>query len=597
MSLPALAIRRAIDAYRVRCWLTGPRCRCGCLCRIPWDLIRSIGGYEAFKSHGFPSCLVYHDLEYQFPHTIPMDLPAFRNLLIQKQYYFRRHVNTIRTVVEAWGDEYTAMLLGMERIASGYRKVKGWTLYMSYTLNESFPKTAAVLSKWFQGIAPQYAWVYVYSNYKTLYNPALRTLLANPQNKKVSMATAAVYADLNTPTIRVVRTGKFSQEITRYYWQQTIFWCHHVRAKVRAWRTSFSLRTRLAFAPTEPIERLLVRNPSKVPHAAYNFSTAIHRQPDEFLKLTMSYKKSTQLFQERALQQWIVFLATSKTPNAARALRKIWRTCSRSNAKWYFAFLNILLDAPVSHNRLLVSVLHQSLKQPTQFSKEMAEFFWKTMRKGQSRPSVIAKLLYISNLRGAWQANGHHVFYELLWSPAVKANIRHPCVSKEIAQYLSTTMVLRLGDMTRRDTIQQILWESPAIQKTYQHLQSTYKERCARFWECAAARWKVKRLRQLQHNSKLLAMPAFRTLAIRSTYTWRKLQAMTCPICMEEKPGHMVPLHHEIRHGICKECRDTIVGTTNRCPLCRVSLSYKTSSEEVFYEDEWYDDDQMYHYD
>ncbi len=158
-------------------------------------------------------------------------------------------------------------------------------------------------------------------------------------------------------------------------------------------------------------------------------------------------------------------------------------------------------------------------------------------------------------------------------------------------------MVLRLADMQRRDIIQHVLWESPAVQKQYNYLQSTYKARRGRFWDCVPARWKAKQLRRQLRKQQTLSMPALRTLAIRSSYLWRKLQATACPICMEERRGRMVPLHGEMRHGICRECRDTIVGTTNRCPLCRVSLSYKTSSEEVFYEDEWYDDDQMYHYD
>ncbi len=600
MSLPALTIRRAIDAYRVRCWHTGLRCMCGCMCRIPWDMIRAIGGYETYCK-SFKGCLVSPDILQELLDAPDMDLASFRNLLIKNQTYYRRHVNSIRVKVEAWGDAYTATLLGMRRLTTEYRRIHGslrqeaWNMYMSYKLNESYPKTAAILSKWLQGIPPQHAWVPVFTKYATLHNPALRTMLVHPLYKKVSMATAAAYAYRQTPLIRVVRTGQLAKQIRDYQWALTTFWCHHVRAKLRAWRSSFCLRTSIPFSATEELDRMLVRNPALVPHAAYTLSTAIHRQQEVFLKQTISYGRTSQQWQDRGLTQWITFLAASKTVNAARALRKIWRTSSHSNGLWYFTFVHLLLDAPVSHNRLLISILHRST--PFQCTQQMSEFFWKVMRSPLQRPAVIAKLLYISNLRNAWQASGHRSFHELLWSPAILTNIRHPCVSKEIAQYLSTPMVLRLADMQRRDIIQHVLWESPAVQKQYNYLQSTYKARRGRFWDCVPARWKAKQLRRQLRKQQMLSMPALRTLAIRSSYLWRKLQATACPICMEERRGRMVPLHGEMRHGICRECRDTIVGTTNRCPLCRVSLSYKTPSEEVFYEDEWYDDDQMYHYD
>jgi RNA polymerase subunit RPABC4/transcription elongation factor Spt4 len=92
-------------------------------------------------------------------------------------------------------------------------------------------------------------------------------------------------------------------------------------------------------------------------------------------------------------------------------------------------------------------------------------------------------------------------------------------------------------------------------------------------------------------------MNSLQTFAIRCSYKWRKLQKTPCPICMTEGVS-MVPLHMDMRHAICKECRTVVQSTKNECPICRISLSTETFVyDDTDYEDPDYDDDQWYHYD
>jgi hypothetical protein len=42
-----------------------------------------------------------------------------------------------------------------------------------------------------------------------------------------------------------------------------------------------------------------------------------------------------------------------------------------------------------------------------------------------------------------------------------------------------------------------------------------------------------------------------------------------CPICITVKM--LIPLHGDVRHRICKVCRDSTVG--DKCPICRADLT------------------------
>ena len=612
MSNPYQIITRAISAYGVRCWRSGLRCPCGCMCRVPWTTIKAMG----FNWSAPYWCKAYQIHDEILAHRIPLE--EFRSLVYKYQFHLVKHVDSVRHKIQSWGDEYVATLLSCQRLSAEYRLPKGnryalaWATFMDYKLTGMFPKTVAVMEQWphVKGIPPQHIVENLLWNYPTAHNPSVRTILGDRRNAKVAAAAVAkVKYSCSSLLMSLVRSG-FQQKITKMQWILAVFWTTIVMPKLKAWKSSHTLYTKIPYTPSESLSVLLRRSPTHVPRAAYTLSTTIHKDPKAFLQLTFLYWRFPDRSMDNALIRWIRFIASSKSADSERALNKIWRTCSRSNTNWYFTFANLLLDAPVTHNRLLLSVLHQSLSRSTQFSIGMNSLFWKCMRSSRVQPKIVAKFLFISNLRNTWQAEEEHTFRDFLWMPAIQANIHTQCVCKELTHYLNSTMVILLANMENRDRIQQALWESISVQKWYTYLQETYTRQYTDFLQCIPARWRAKKERRRRREIALVDTPVFRTLAIRSSYKWRKLQG-TCPICMEDKTGSMIPLHMEMRHGVCRECRDSIVHTTNCCPICRVSLAniatyevpmhderyYEENHYEYADEDADYDDDQAYHYD
>lgn len=554
--------------------------------------------------------------ENTFSTKIP--IAEFNSFLHKHAFSLARYGLATLTVLERWGDEYVATFLRLSRYYQKNARIphmnhEMWITYLRYVFDVNYPLATALMEKWsFRREMPhESVFRSVFSKYRTLANPQVRTFLETPQyNMIIASYTAKCgIANLDTPSIRLCKGGNVAKNVASAHWSILAFWCH-IGTRVRAWRISYSLRTSIPYTPKEPLDLLVLRNPIHVPNASYAFGTTIHRDAETYLQLTFYFNKH-----KYDIMRWVKFLANQDTANGHRVMNKVWRVSSQSNMAWYFAFANVLAESPVSHNRLLYSVLHKSLQLPAQFALEMSHLFWKCMRTPKVRPQVISKLLYISCLRNSWQAGGHHAFSELMWTFAIQANIRHECVCKELLYYLGDHMVVQLG-RTLRDDMQQSLWESKVIQKQYNTLLSNATARVEKFLERVPALWRAKQVRKHRHIAAIhtvMHSSPLRTFAIRSSYTWRKLQKTPCPICMIEGVP-MVPLHMDMRHAICKECRTAVKNTKNTCPLCRIPLVNTSTCRNLVeyeydeynsyyddnlyeYEDPDYDDDQWYHYD
>jgi hypothetical protein len=605
---PSSVIRRAIDAYRVRCWKSGLRCPCKCLNRIPWHLVKA-HGYEAFQVQKRCLCNYPPPILETFSSKSKIPLEEFKTLLHKHTFALARYGISARVSLEKWGDDYLATFLQLSRYyqtnaKNTYMNTDMWIMYLQYVFSGNYPITTGILETWkFRKQIPHESVLgSVFSKQKTLANPQVRTFLETPKYNAIitSYVGKLVLSVVNTPAIRLCKGGGVAKKITAAYWSLLAFWCR-VGARVRTWRTSFSLQTSIPYTPKEPLTYLILRNPTYVPNASYVFGTTIHRDAETCLQMTFYFNKH-----QHNLMRWTRFLADQDTANAHRAMNKLWRVCSRFNMAWYFAFANTLATSSVSHNRLLHSVLHQSLQGPAQFSLEMTRLFWNCMRTPAVRPQVIAKLLYISNLRNTWHADGHHAFSELMWTPAIQVNISHECVCKELSYYLSNWMVLELGRTALRDKMQQSLWDSKTLQRQHANLIEMYTTRKDAFLARVPALWWAKKERNQRRAAAILNSVPLRTLAIRSSYKWRKLQKTPCPICMNDGVP-MVPLHMDIRHAICMECRVAVNHSKNCCPICRVPLGNTCGNQIEYgeynydniyeYEDPDYDDDQWYHYD
>jgi hypothetical protein len=471
----------------------------------------------------------------------------FRQLLLKEIDHFRMlHQVVCRYAVDR-GEEFAHVLFSLQRFTTVLRVPSIMNNYYAY-LQRGWVSCANLICTWpsFQAAFPTLATLRDFLGPRCLASPAFRDEIRQSRYTNMLRVYGAECRLANSAPKYIQRTFKegVATSLRNYYQSLLVFWCVHVRAKLRHWRLAHSFRPLPLFvSKTDTLDVLVYRNPRRVPLATEEWSRAIQTQG--------SISDGT--LQTPNLQQWLT--------QCPELLPPFGELCIRSEKDHY-----------------LLRILKQYLNDPTfPFTQESLLACIKLYRKICWTPRL---------------------FRQFLESYHIQTHLHDPLVTEYITRlYVDREMCLRLATTFGKDPISTQLWHSAAMQQKYQAILAEAEQVRERFIMGACREWR----RRCELRKVALTTYRHCWLTVANRWRWVRDHRM-CPVCMEI--GHrLIALHGEKRHAICRECLWRVQGSGNRCPMCRHHLEICTVScassvsYTSDYEDPNYDDDQWYHYD
>jgi hypothetical protein len=195
------------------------------------------------------------------------------------------------------------------------------------------------------------------------------------------------------------------------------------------------------------------------------------------------------------------------------------------------------------------------------------------------QPAYILRLL-VSVWADYDDGIGSQEMNELMAAPAITAYMRRTDVPHKertaFVEHVARTIVVEYADrLIECWRSRHPLAKTTAVREAFAALRVEAAATIQSFMIQALFRHR----RFLKRMGTLLAIPVRRRLLVRfcslAVAKWRSLQQQECYVCMTvggtDECG-MIPLHMDMRHAICRKCRDAVVDTTGECPMCRKSL-------------------------
>jgi hypothetical protein len=591
-----MEILRSFRSFQFRKRLQGISCKCGL--SVPWSLLRRYNGTSK-NIHALHDVCIDHISFTETALNCVQTPTQFRQLLLKEIDHFRiRHQVVCRYAVDR-GEEFAHVLFSLQRFTTVLRIPSTMNNYYAYQYYYSFLQRgwvscANLIRTWpsFHAGVLTLGYLRDFLGPQCLASPAFRDEIRQSRYTNMLRVYGAECRLANSGPKYIQRTFKegVASSLRNYYQSLLVFWCVHVRTKLRHWRLAHSFKPMPRFVPnTDALDVLVHRNPHRVPNTTAEFLRAIQEKTE----------LDDGILVVPTLQQWLI--------NCPDALLPFAKLCVRNNVlNWYYVIVKLAQILPrIVNEELLLRYLNFLHKAP------IYDHVYETG--GISHGLLHNTLgLFLNNpqlpFTDASVLSCIKLHRKICWTPAlfrrfveyhhVRNRLCKPVIADTIVKfYANRDMCLRLSTTYTKDDISMNLWQSSAMQTMYAEIVKTATCARLRFLTLACRKWK-----QRQALRKV-ALTTYRHCWLTVVARWRWVRDYRmCPVCMET--GHtLIALHGEIRHAICRECLWRVRGSGNRCPMCRQQLELCTVScassvsYTSDYEDPNYDDDQWYHYD
>jgi hypothetical protein len=230
-------IARAMDAWRVRLWLTkGPRCPCGCSERIPWSVAGKAGATAFEQRRHIPTPRrpyafdLHHKWKREEARHIPATLEGFKAYLKER----RNVVHQFRSVLyrHCWGKDESWMcaLLSYGHATQPWRTSK----HRRYDAIQNL--FALVAKNWFVAADIVLSWT-----------TATPLLVEEDMMYLVKSPYRTGYEHMDKPLTNLQRNWLLQHpaltEVSRKarnhkHWMQILLWTVYVRSEMRFWKNA-----------------------------------------------------------------------------------------------------------------------------------------------------------------------------------------------------------------------------------------------------------------------------------------------------------------------------------------------------------------------
>jgi hypothetical protein len=420
------------------------------------------------------------------------------------------------------------------------------------------------------------------SAYTSLGSPFIRDRLRHPKYAKDLFDFASQERCL-TPLLKICKLGVAAG--IRHYQQILLhFWCILVRRRIRHWRAAHTFAAVPAFvAGQDSLDVLVRRNPWRTPNASHEIRRAI-------------LETTTECCWDK-VKPWAKYCVDACVPASHKALLDIAEHLAIWKQLRPFLDLLLLQDIRSAHvsNRILRILreqqygIHELLHG--QLQNALLQFLGERLTS-----KLVQNVLHVYQMTCLSPADLQHLVKQGKLERFV-GRAGYDGVTKVFVDlYMNSNMCISMA--RSKDALSKALFTTKYMRTYYNRVVNRAQKKICKFIESSYLHIKERqhmRLERIQQH-----MHSFSTIAVR--WRWRRswLLKQSCIVCWESGLRLRV-LHRDWRHAICQSCLCQI---DNRCPLCRTSLARDRTISDASsvsytsdYEDPYYDDDQMYHYD